>query len=156
MDNVLNIGEAIPHWDIETINNEISVPSVEDYVGKPLIVLFFSLHCPGCLGRAIPFANRIVFENGELINVVGIHTHFEGPETSNEHLIQAKEEFHIRFPYFRDTGFASTFHAYQAGGTPHWIVVDKNGVVVDSIFGSDPNRALLKLDYLINELKQNN
>jgi len=152
MDNEFAINSNLPSWELEPLEEE-NVPSISDYADKPFILLFFSLQCPGCLGRAIPFANRIVYENGEHINVIGIHTHFEGPETSTRKLLDAKEEFFIRFPIFRDTGLAATFHKYKAGGTPHWIVVDKKGVVIDSIFGSDPNRALLKLDYIINELK---
>lgn len=151
---LFEIGKKLPEWDILAIEESEIVPSIESYQGKPLIILFFSLTCPGCLGRAIPFANRIVYENGDFINVLGIHTHFEGPETSDKKLLEAKEELYIRFPYYRDFGFASTFHSYEAGGTPHWVVVNEEGIVLDSIFGSDPNRALLKLDYIIEELKK--
>jgi len=152
---IFEIGKKIPNWDILRIGTN-NVPKTNDFEKKPLVVLFFSLSCPGCLGRAIPFANRIVYENGDSINVVGIHTHFEGPETTDEKLLAAKEEFYIRFPYYRDAGFASTFYKYKAGGTPHWVVVDENGIVVESLFGSDPNRALLRLDYILSELKENN
>jgi hypothetical protein len=44
---------------------------------------------------------------------------------------------------------------YNAGGTPHWILVDKEGNLEYSIFGSDPNNALLRLDFKINELLSN-
>ena len=123
----LEIGEKLPNWELAPIVDGDKTPNVEDYLGKPFVVVFFSLNCPGCLGRAIPFANRIVFENGENMNVIGIHTHFEGPETTTERLLEAKDEFFIRFPYFKDTGFASTFHKYKAGGTPHWVIVDEKG-----------------------------
>lgn len=152
MDNRFQIGEKLPNWHLLKVFDQ-KVPVPEGFIGKPLIILFFSLTCPGCVGRAIPFANRIVYENGEFVNVLGIHTHFEGPETTDEILKKAKEDFFIRFPYFRDYGFASTFHLFEASGTPHWVIVDENGKVRDSIFGSDPNRALLKIDYLIEELK---
>ena len=42
----------------------------------------------------------------------------------------------------------------MAGGTPHWILVDESGAVVYSIFGSDPNNALLRLDLSMEELLQ--
>ncbi|MGB1039353.1 MAG: peroxiredoxin family protein [Flavobacteriales bacterium] len=153
MSNEFEIGNKLPKWKIAPIIEGESIPEVSDYIGRPFIIVFFSLNCPGCLGRAIPFANRIVFENEEYINVIGIHTHFEGPETTTKRLLDAKEEFFIRFPYYKDTGFAATFHSFKAGGTPHWIVVDEQGIIKESVFGSDPNRALLKLDYLIEELK---
>lgn len=146
----IEIGEPLPEWKLENIFSE-AVPNVKAFNGKPLLILFFSLGCPGCLGRAIPYANRIVYENEDKINVVGIHTNFEGVDFEKERFITAKEEFYIRFPFFKDFNYDTTFLNYGAGGTPHWVLVDKNGIVVYSIFGSAPNNALLRLDYMINE-----
>ncbi|MBY0536593.1 MAG: redoxin domain-containing protein [Chitinophagaceae bacterium] len=151
MNTDFNIGSEIVDWVIEPIF-ECALPNVVDFRGKPLIILLFSLHCPGCIGRAIPFANRLVYENEDKINVIGIHTHFEGPEKTQNELESAKTELFIRFPYYKDAGFAETFHIYQAGGTPHWIIVDKNGIIIESIFGSDPNRALLRIDLHLKQL----
>ncbi len=88
----VELGEALPKWSIETIFGD-SVPSLEDFQGKPLLILIFSLGCPGCIGRAIPYANRIVFENENKINVLGIHTDFEGLDLSNSRFEKAKQEF---------------------------------------------------------------
>lgn len=151
MEHTFEINKPLPNWSIEKIF-EKELPDIKSFEGKPLIVLFFSLQCPGCIGRAIPYANRLVYENTDKINVLGIHTHFEGPEKTIEELIEAKEQYFIRFPYYKDSGFAETFYTYEAGGTPHWIIVDKNGVVVESIFGSDPNRALLRIDLHVKQL----
>ncbi len=151
MDTVFEINRPLPLWSIENIEEGV-LPQVSDFGGKPLIVLLFSLQCPGCIGRAIPYANRLVYENTDKINVLGIHTHFEGPEKTLEELIEAKEQYFIRFPYYKDSGFAETFYTYEAGGTPHWIIVDKDGIVIESIFGSDPNRALLRIDLHLKQL----
>ncbi|MBT8221284.1 MAG: TlpA family protein disulfide reductase [Bacteroidia bacterium] len=148
----LELGKPLPDWRLESIFDG-DIPSIEDFTGKPLLILFFSLGCPGCLGRAIPFANRIAYENEGTMHVLGIHTNFEGVDVSKEKFLKAKEEFYIRFPFFKDYNYDTTFLNYGAGGTPHWILVDEEGNVVYSIFGSDPNNALLRLDYMINELK---
>jgi len=148
----VELGKPLPYWSIESIFDKKDPPMVSDYVGKPLLVLFFSLGCPGCLGRAIPYANRVVYENGENINVIGIHTNFEGIDFKQEKFENARKEFYIRFPFFKDKNYDTTFLNYGAGGTPHWILVDKDGNVDYSIFGSDPNNALLRLDLKINEL----
>jgi len=118
-----------------------------------MLVLFFSLGCPGCLGRAIPYANRMVFENKDWLDVIGIHSNFNGMDFSEKKFQDAKEELFIRFPFFRDYNYDTTFLNYGAGGTPHWILVDQSGVVQYSIFGSDPNNALLRLEYVLNEMK---
>lgn len=148
----VELGKPLPNWSIESIFSEEKIPVVQDYFGKPLLILFFSLGCPGCVGRAVPYANRIVFENGENINVLGIHTNFEGINFKQERFEKAKEELHIRFPFYKDLNYDTTFLNYGAGGTPHWILMDKNGKLRYSIFGSDPNNALLRLDFKINEL----
>ncbi|MEL4307007.1 peroxiredoxin family protein [Joostella sp. CR20] len=147
----MNIGEKLQDWTLLPISENQEVPNVNDFQEKPLLILFFYMGCPGCKGRAIPFANRIVYEDVG-VAVVGIHTRFEGRVYSDDELEKAKEEFHIRFPVYRDQPEATTFKAYQAGGTPHWILIDVNGVVLQSIFGSDPNNALLRLDLKIKEL----
>jgi len=147
----IELGKPLPNWSIETIFGE-QIPSIEDYQGKHLLILFFSLGCPGCLGRAVPYANRVIYENGAKINVLGIHTNFEGIDFSLNQFEKAKEELYIRFPFYKDKNYDTTFLNYGAGGTPHWILVDREGKVDYSIFGSDPNNALLRLDLKINEL----
>ncbi|MDF1695276.1 MAG: TlpA disulfide reductase family protein [Saprospiraceae bacterium] len=150
--NLTELGKALPNWSIESIFSEDTVPNVADFKGKPLLVLFFSLGCPGCLGRAIPYANRIVYENEAQINVVGIHTNFEGIDIPKAKFERAKDEFYMRFPFYKDKNYDTTFLNYGAGGTPHWLLVDKNGKLIYSIFGSDPNNALLRLDLKMKEL----
>ena len=115
-------------------------------------MLMFSLGCPGCLGRAIPYANRVVYEKPETIQVLGIHTSFDEVDFTENQFELAKKNYHIRFPFYKDAHYHDTFYKYGAGGTPHWILTDAKGVVVYSLFGSDPNTALLRLDLKINEL----
>ena len=151
--SLLRVGSPLPDWSLEKIFEE-EPPQKEAFLGKPLLILFFSLGCPGCLGRAIPYANRMVYELGDQIQVLGIHTNFESLDVSTEKFAKAREEFAIRFPFFKDKNYDTTFLNYGAGGTPHWILVDKDGVVVYSIFGSDPNNALLRLELKMRELGQ--
>lgn len=150
---MITLNQPIPEWSIETIFGN-DVPMNSDFFGKPTLILIFSLGCPGCLGRAIPFANRMVVENQDNLNVIGIHSNFEGVDFSLEKFQKAKDDFFIRFDFFKDKNFNSTFLDYGAGGTPHWLLVDEKGNLVYSIFGSDPNNALLRLDLKIKELFQ--
>ena len=149
----MELNTQLRAWELLPVFGK-KVPTLEDYMGKPLLILFFNLGCPGCKGRALPFANRVVHEKDDSVQVIGIHSRFEGPEYSDEQLKEAKDVYYIRFPYFRDDDLAATFHKYKAGGTPHWVLADSKGKVVFSIFGSDPNNALLRLDLKIKELLQ--
>ena len=148
----LTIGESLPDWSLEPLLGQ-QPSNVRDYHGKALLILFFSLGCPGCLGRAIPYANRMVYENADWLQVIGIHSNFSGMDFSEEKFKEAKEEFYIRFQFYKDFNYDTTFLNYGAGGTPHWILVNPSGLVEYSIFGSDPNNALLRLEYMMHELK---
>lgn len=150
---MIELNKPIPNWNLESIFGD-TVPNIEDYRGKPLLILFFSLGCPGCKGRALPYANRVVVEHRDKINLIGIHTRFEGPEYLLEDFQKAKEDYYIRFPFYKDANLAEMFHKYQAGGTPHWLLLDAEGNLKFSVFGSDPNNALLRLDLHIQELLQ--
>ena len=148
--NQITIGHPLPDWSLEPIFDIPPIP--KDFVGAPLVILFFSLGCPGCLGRAVPYANRLVYEHGDQLKVLGIHTNFEGVDYELDKFTQAQSELNIRFPIYKDANFNTTYLDYGAGGTPHWIIVNAEGHVVYSIFGSDPNNALLRIDYLLGEL----
>lgn len=149
--NLLTLNDPLPNWSMDSIFGD-DIPSNEDFLGQPLLILIFSLGCPGCLGRAIPYANRVVYEKGEQIKVIGIHTDFEGVDFTTEQFEKAKKDFYFRFPFFKDKNYDTTFYKYGALGTPHWILINQNGNVSYSIFGSDPNNALLRLDLKINEI----
>lgn len=151
----LTIGQSLPDWSLEPLLGQ-EPGSVEDYRGKALLILFFSLGCPGCLGRAIPYANRMVYENKDWLQVIGVHSNFNGMDFSEDKFKEAKEEFYIRFPFYKDFNYDTTFLNYGAGGTPHWILVNAAGLVEYSIFGSDPNNALLRLEYMMHEIKPKN
>ena len=47
----------------------------------------------------------------------------------------------------------ATFRRYEAGGTPHWVLIDADGVIRKSIFGS-MDGARQRLDYALEELFQ--
>ena len=147
----VKLGQPLPDWSIESIFGDV-IPTVDHFRGKPLLILFFNLGCPGCVGRAIPFANRMVYENKEYLNVMGIHTNFEGIDFTHAQFQQARETYYMRFPWYRDKNYDTTFLHYGAGGTPHWLLTDQESNVIYSIFGSDPNNALLRLDLKILEL----
>ncbi len=150
----MELNSTLPNWDLLPIFGN-KIPKVTDFKGKPLLILFFNLGCPSCKGRALPFANSIIVDKGNKINIIGIHSNFEGSEYTTEDFETVKKEFYVRFPLYKDNNNLNTFRAYQAGGTPHWILLNKEGKIEYSIFGSDPNNALLRLDLKINEIIAN-
>ena len=48
--SILRLEEKLPEWRIVPIFEEV-IPKTSDFLGSPLLILFFSLGCSGCLGR---------------------------------------------------------------------------------------------------------
>lgn len=139
--------QTAPAWQLSTLDSE-DKPDVRDYYGKPTVMFFFNLGCHGCMTRGLPLANEIAKQYPE-VQVVGIHTNFEAMSYEKDSVQTAMQEQGIQFPVYYDDGHA-TYSAYQAGGTPHWILLDEQGAIERSIFGSQPN-AVTRLSYSLME-----
>jgi len=141
---------ALPNWHIDTTDGSVA-PDLEKYRGKNLLILFYSMGCPGCLSRAIPFSLQLKRAYPDL-QLVAIHTHFERPKHSPAEIRVAADAMNVDYPVFLDKGI-ETASLYQAEGTPHWVLLDKGGEMYKSIFGSMPN-SLQRLDLSLMELFQ--
>ena len=121
-------------------------------LGQALLLLFFNVGCPGCMGRALPFSLELAAQYPAL-QIVGIHTSFEAGSKYATAQIQAiVAYFKLPFPAFLDDGDA-TFLRYKAGGTPHGVLIGAEGIIRKSIFGS-MDGARQRLDYALEELFQ--
>ena len=141
-----------PRLTIESINDS-SVPELTDFSGHPLLTLFFNIGCPACLGRAVPYAINLQKQFPHL-QLLGIHTRFEGRAFPAEQIQLNLDRLKVDFPVVIDQGH-QTWSAYDAGGTPHWVLINSKGEIEKSIFGSMPN-SLQRLDYSLIELFENN
>jgi peroxiredoxin len=141
---------TLPDWQATTPDGA-EAPLLSNFQGNPLLILFYSMGCPGCWSRAIPVTLQLRSIYPEL-QIVAIHTHFERPKHSPSEILAAIREKGVDYPVLidRDTETASL---YQAEGTPHWILVGRDGELLKSIFGSMPN-ALQRLDLSLRELFQ--
>lgn len=132
--------------DGETIN------LMEVSTGKPRLVLFFNIQCLGCVGRAIPLAYDYLqeFEN---LNVVAIHTAFGKEVVTKDDIINIFTSKELPYPIYFDIE-KTNYEKFECEGTPHWILMDKEGNVTRSIFGSQDgsqNRLIYALEELTKE-----
>ena len=137
-----------PHWFFDPLN-ESPVPTIEDFKGQVLLMLFFNIGCPSCLGRAIPFSKKLQ-DLYPGLKVLGVHTTFEGRKSSVEDINLWMDRLKVDYPVVLDQEH-KTWSAYEAGGTPHWVIINSTGEIEKSIFGSMPN-SLQRLDYALTEL----
>lgn len=135
-------------WALKHINGD-SAPSLSAFNGKAVMVLFWNIGCPNCKSRALPFAKQLVKAYPE-IEVMGIHTQFEGPEYSAGQVDEIRQLLKIDFPMYIDEG-KETWQAFEAEGTPHWVLIDAEGNIHRSVFGSMPG-ALQRLDFVLREM----
>ena len=141
-----------PTWEIESLDDS-KVPVLGDYAGRSLLMLFFNIGCPSCLGRAVPNALKLQKQFPGL-QLLGIHTRFEGREYPKEQIQLNLDRLNVNFPVVVDNDHR-TWSAYDAGGTPHWVLINAKGEIEKSIFGSMPN-SLQRLDYSLIELFEKN
>ncbi len=116
--------------------------------GRTTLLLFFNLGCDGCMMRALPVAREIARQYPE-VALVGVHSNFGAFSHTREQVDTGLADLDLPFPVVVDDGH-KTYNTYEAEGTPHWIVIDEEGVVRKSIFGSQPN-ALQRLEYTLIE-----
>ncbi|WP_436415982.1 TlpA family protein disulfide reductase [Petrimonas sp.] len=126
-----------------------TVNLMEIYAGNPLLILFFNIQCLGCVGRAIPLAYDYLQEFKNL-NVVGIHTTFGKEVVTKDDIINIFTQKELPFPIYFDIEKLN-YEKFECEGTPHWILTDKEGSVIRSIFGSQEN-AQTRLIYALEEL----
>lgn len=142
-----------PPWAItETIRGDIN-PDPAAFAGKPLLLLFFNLSCAGCTGRALPYTLELQERYPDL-QIAAIHSSFSpGSTFSAAQVRSVLDYFGVTYPVFMDDG-ETTFSHYEAEGTPHWIVFDREGQVHRSFFGSMEG-PVQRMEYLLLELFEN-
>lgn len=126
-----------------------SIDLIQHYPARPLLLLFYNNSCLGCTGRAIPLAHQIQ-QDYEKIQVIGVHSEFGdgiSTEADIESIFRIDE---LPFPIYIDAGHR-LYDSLSCEGTPHWILVSKNGELEKSVFGSQLG-AQNRLTYALEEL----
>ena len=125
--------------------------------GRPGIVMFFNLECPGCISRGIPLLKRLVAEHHGELAVLLIHTSYGHRFYPREQVVPQLQHFADSFarldhPIALDLDGELARH-YGVEGTPHWLVFAADGEQLRSIYGSQDN-ARTRLEYLLAELPE--
>lgn len=114
------------------------------------LLLFYNNDCLGCTGRALPLAYELQ-KVYDFIHLIVIHSSFGGRNYTPEDLLSTFTRGTAPFPIYQEMGH-ELYDSFDCDGTPHWILMNGDGKVLHSIFGSQ-NGAQMKLDYAIQEFK---
>lgn len=143
----LQPGDIAPSWQLQTLEGE-PAPSLESLMGKPVLILFWNLGCPGCKSRALPVTKQMREIYPDL-QVIGVHTHSDNSYSPRQ--VQEMQLLHkLDYPMYQDVEGGPTFEVFQAEGTPHWVLIDKDGKMLRSVWGSQEGQ-IQRLDYLLRE-----
>ena len=114
------------------------------------LLVFYNNQCLGCTGRALPFA-YVLKNDFPDVEVIGIHCDFTKVETTSEEIIGIFTSGTVPYPIYKDIDL-TLYKGFECAGTPHWILLDKNGDVINSIFGSQQG-AQNRLIYSLEEIQ---
>ncbi len=135
-----------PEWKVSKwINGDPG--TLSSLKGRIVLIDFFQVWCPGCQQFSVPLFNHWQKKYGDNENVVivSIHTVFEGHEVQTEdRLREFIAEHGIDHPVGIDAysspteDYPITMKRFGTEGTPHVVIVDRNGDVSFSHFGFFP------------------
>ncbi len=128
-------------------NNNIDL--LEKYRGKNLLLIIYNNQCLGCTGRAIPLAYNFQNEFKEL-QVIGIHTNFSNTKTTQADIKSIFTIDELPFPIYLDEKH-EVFEQFESQGTPQWVIINKNGKLQKSLFGSQEG-AQNRIAYALEDL----
>lgn len=102
--------------------------------GRVVMLHAFQMLCPGCVAHGLPQAAKAheMFGRSDLV-VIGLHTVFEHHAVTGADALEAfVHEYRLQFPIGIDTPAARgpiplTMQAYDLGGTPSVVLIDREG-----------------------------
>jgi hypothetical protein len=136
-----------PEWEVSLWLND-DPGSLRDHRGRVVLIEFVQVVCPGSEGFLVPLFQRWqgLYGDREDVLIVSIHSVFDEHDYRTPHqLREFVRESGIRHPLGIDAydddddRVPVTMRRYQAGGTPHVALVDREGRLRFSHFGAfDP------------------
>ncbi|MCL4679216.1 MAG: redoxin domain-containing protein [Alphaproteobacteria bacterium] len=125
-----------PEWTIcKWLNTDEDI-TLQSLQGKVVAAFAFQMLCPGCVEHSIPQARRVnaMFSKDD-VAVIGLHTVFEHHSAMGENsLVAFMHEYGITFPVGIDIPsgddkdpIPKTMRAYNMGGTPTLLLIDRQG-----------------------------
>ena len=126
--------------------NKIGKVHLEDFRGKPLLMVFLTDQCPGCAQLA-PVLNKLQQNQGTQVNFIGIFLPHAGKKIDVASARSEMLKYRIKFPVAVDV--KATIHdQYHISGWPTVIIVDQSGKIKKIVYGPRP------LKYFVQILRQ--
>lgn len=124
---------------------------LSDYNGKFKVIYGFQAWCPGCHSQGLPSLQKLVnaLDGNEKVKFFAIQTVFEGSHANTkERMLEIQKQYDLHIPFGHDIGnqltrnVSSIMYNYRTGGTPWFIFIDINDIVVFNDFHLDTKKAI--------------
>ena len=135
--------------------NEIDSVHLSDFKGKKVVIFGFQSWCPGCHSRGLPTLQKLVahYKDREDVVFLAVQTVFEGFEVNTyEKMKEVQNQYALEIPFGQDVGDAATdnrssvMYHYKTGGTPWFIFLNEEHMVVFNDFHIDIETAKRYID----------
>jgi peroxiredoxin len=139
----------VNNW-IDAEGNRTEPIKLSDFEGKFKVVFCFQSWCRGCHKKGFPDLKKMIESTKGNSHVVflAIQTVFEGHHINTfDKLVETQDQYNLKIPFGHDAGddgksFPNTMMDYDTGGTPWFLLIDKEDRVVFSDFHLNPDEAV--------------
>jgi thiol-disulfide isomerase/thioredoxin len=139
----------VSQW-IDATGNKTEAIKLSDFKDKFKVVYCFQSWCPGCHSKGFPDLKKMVvtLKDNDAIAFLAIQTVFEGQDSNTyDKMVATQKQYDLQIPFGHDAGNdgksrSNIMTNYQTGGTPWFILIDKNDTVVFSDFHLNPDAAI--------------
>ena len=140
----------VSRW-VDKNGNETSPINLADFEGKFKVIYNFQAWCPGCHSVGLPSLQKMVneLEGNDNVIFLAVQTVFEGAHANTfERMVEIQKEYDLKIPFGHDEGDTSSQNInhimknYRTGGTPWFILIDKNNRVIFNDFHLNTEKAI--------------
>lgn len=139
----------VKQW-IDANGKETASIKLSDFEGKFKVIYCFQSWCPGCHSKGLPDLKKMVdaLEGNDKVAFLAIQTVFEGhKDNTYEKMVETQKQYDLKIPFGHDAGDdgkskSNIMTNYNTGGTPWFILIDKNDNVVFADFHLNPSAAI--------------
>lgn len=154
------LGKPAPRWIVDQWHN---LPQgkksldVADFRGKVVYLYHFQSWCPGCHRHGFPTLTKLIehYKKNDDVVFVAVQTAFEGHSANTPaKAVATAKRYKLTIP-IGHSGSADRpspmMRAYNAGGTPWTIIIDRAGDVRFNDFHAEPKKAISLIDNLLKQ-----
>lgn len=144
---------GVTHW-IDAAGQPMASYGLDQMPGAYKLIFCFQDACPGCHTSGFPALARLVeaFRGSRFVSFAAVQTVFEDfGENTTDKLLHNQRRYALPIPFGHDAGDGHEgsgsvlMQRYRNGGTPWFILIDPDGVVVYNHFRIDVDTLIVAL-----------